>query len=583
MFLCAGWGIDSAVSGDRVVRNVEVAGVPIGGLDRDDVLAAAVQLDKELGAQQVVVMVGDDSIESTAADLGARVDAAALADAAFDARRGGFILAQPFRWAGTFFSTDTIDVPYTVDETIADEATATLIDTMLSTPIEPQFDVSATAISVIPGAEGATIADGELATALQAALEGGAPYKIELTPLPLLPDNDNETLNKIAEDATAATSNGRVFEVLDQTVTVEPAQLRSWVALTGLDTGTPDWELNEVLVMKDLATLFSNLGSADERARFDVVGGKPVIIPPSSSIVCCESDSPQIIRAALMGDTTANIVLQPDASDGAEAIAELEKLGIIEEVSTFTTKHNCCENRVTNIQRMADIVRGHVVKPGEQFSLNGFVGRRTLENGFLPAGAIADGVIEAQVGGGVSQFTTTIFNAVFFAGLHFDSYQSHSIYFSRYPYGREATVSFPAPDFKFTNDTEYGILIWPTYTDTSITVTLYSTKHITVEDIGRAESSQGSCTRVTTSRQLTYEDGTVKKDSVFAVYRPGEGLDCNGNPTKAATTTTLVPEPTTTIAEAEPTTTTPTTAAPTTAPATTTTTAETTTTTTSGG
>ncbi len=577
MLLCAGWGIDSAVSGDRVVRNVEVEGVAIGGLDRDDVLAAATQLNENLGAQQVVVTVGDESIESTASDLGAMVDSDALADAAFDARRGGFILAQPFRWAGTFFSTATIDVPYTVDETIADEATSTLIDTMLSTPIEPQFDVTPTAISVIPGAEGATIADGELAIALQAALDAGAPYEIELTAIPLKPETETETLDQIAADATAATSTSRVFEVLDQTATVEPAQLRSWVALVGLDAGTPTWELNEVLVMNDLAELFSNLGSADQRAHFDVVDGKPVIIPPSSGVVCCESDSPQIIQAALAGNAESNIVLQPDTSDGAEAIAELEKLGIIEEVSTFTTKHNCCENRVTNIQRMADIVRGHVVKPGEQFSLNGFVGRRTLDNGFLPAGAIADGVIEAQVGGGVSQFTTTIFNAVFFAGLQFDDYQSHSIYFSRYPYGREATVSFPAPDFKFTNNTEYGILIWPTYTDSSITVTFYSTKHITVEDIGRVESSQASCTRVTTSRQMTYQDGTVKKDSVFAVYRPGEGLDCNGNPTKSATTTTLAPEPTTTTAETVATTT-PTTAAPTTAPATTTTTpAETTT------
>lgn len=581
MLLCAGWGIDSAVSGDRVVRNVEVEGIAIGGLDRDDVLAAATQLNEKLGAQLVVVTIGDESIESTASDLGAMVDSAAMADAAFDARRGGFILAQPFRWAGTFFSTATIDVPYTVDETIADEATSTLIDTMLSVPIEPQFDVTPTAISVIPGAEGATIADGELATALQAALDAGAPYEIELTAIPLKPETETETLDQIAADATAATSTSRVFEVLDQTATVEPAQLRSWVALVGIDTGTPTWELNEVLVMNDLAALFSNLGSADQRARFDVVDGKPVIIPPSSGVVCCESDSPQIIQAALAGNAESNIVLQPDTSDGAEAIAELEKLGIIEEVSTFTTKHNCCENRVTNIQRMADIVRGHVVKPGEQFSLNGFVGRRTLDNGFLPAGAIADGVIEAQVGGGVSQFTTTIFNAVFFAGLHFDAYQSHSIYFSRYPYGREATVSFPAPDFKFTNNTEYGILIWPTYTDTSITVTFYSTKHITVEDIGRVESSQASCTRVTTTRQMTYQDGTVKKDSVFAVYRPGEGLDCNGNPTKAATTTTLAEEPTTTTAETVETTT-PTTAAPTTAPATTTT-APAETTTSSGG
>ena len=173
--------------------------------------------------------------------------------------------------------------------------------------------------------------------------------------------------------------------------------------------------------------------------------------------------------------------------------------------------------------------------------LNGLVGERTQAKGFVPAGAIAQGVLEDQVGGGVSQFTTTIFNAAFFAGMELVEYQSHSLYFSRYPRGREATVSWPKPDFKFRNDTPYGILIWPSYNDTSISVTFYSTKNITVEDLGRRESAQGACTRVATTRQRTWPDGRTETDTVFALYRPSEGLDCNGNPTKPTTTT--VPPP----------------------------------------
>ena len=52
------------------------------------------------------------------------------------------------------------------------------------------------------------------------------------------------------------------------------------------------------------------------------------------------------------------------------------------------------------------------------------------------------------VGGGISQFATTLFNAAFFAGLDIPEYQSHSIYITRYPYGREATLSYPAPDLE---------------------------------------------------------------------------------------------------------------------------------------
>src|SRR5690606_29940826 len=135
------------------------------------------------------------------------------------------------------------------------------------------------------------------------------------------------------------------------------------------------------------------------------------------------------------------------------------------------------------------------------------------------------------VGGGVSQFATTLFNAAFFAGFDFLDYQSHSIYFSRYPYGREATISWPAPDLVIENTTDYPALIWPTYTDTSITVSIYSTKSVQVEDVGQEVSPARQCTRVDTHRLRTYDDGRQVEDSVFATYRPGEGFDCNGNPT----------------------------------------------------
>ena len=83
------------------------------------------------------------------------------------------------------------------------------------------------------------------------------------------------------------------------------------------------------------------------------------------------------------------------------------------------------------------------------------------------------------------------------------------------------------------NTTDYGILVWTEYTATSITVTFYSTKHIDVEAGELTSSPQGAaCTRWTTPRTRTYPDGTVVEDSVFAVYRPGEGFDCNGNSTR---------------------------------------------------
>jgi len=167
-----------------------------------------------------------------------------------------------------------------------------------------------------------------------------------------------------------------------------------------------------------------------------------------------------------------------------------------------------------------------VIRPGERFSVNEYVGRRTRENGFVAAGVIYNGEFSEDVGGGVSQFATTLFNAALFAGLDFGEYQSHSLYISRYPRGHEATISYPHPDLQIVNDSEYGVLIWPEYTDSSITVRLYSTRHIDVAIGDPRSSPQGNCTRWTTPRTRTYPDGRAVQDTVAAVYRPAEGVRC---------------------------------------------------------
>lgn len=83
-------------------------------------------------------------------------------------------------------------------------------------------------------------------------------------------------------------------------------------------------------------------------------------------------------------------------------------------------------------------------------------------------------------------------------------------------------MGYEHPDLQFTNDTPHGILIWTSYTDTSITVTLYSTQHAYGQQTGQSTSHSGGCTSVTTERTITYPDGRTETDTVRARYRdPG--------------------------------------------------------------
>ena len=111
--------------------------------------------------------------------------------------------------------------------------------------------------------------------------------------------------------------------------------------------------------------------------------------------------------------------------------------------------------------------------PGGTFSFNERVGERTVERGFRPAPVIIRDEYEEDVGGGVSQVGTTVFNAAWEAGVKILERNPHSLYISRYQLGRDATVNYPDLDMRFLNDTPNWILVAASWDGAGITVSLY--------------------------------------------------------------------------------------------------------------
>ncbi|MHB9148817.1 MAG: VanW family protein [Thermoleophilia bacterium] len=143
------------------------------------------------------------------------------------------------------------------------------------------------------------------------------------------------------------------------------------------------------------------------------------------------------------------------------------------EIASFTTYFSPTSlARVNNIRQVAQILDGYVVRPGETFSFNRAVGPRTRAAGFDEAPVIRDGVLTPGVGGGICQVSTTLFNAVFFAGLPVVERKPHSFYIDHYPVGRDATVSYGATDLRFRNDSDTVILLSISTSPRSVTVSL---------------------------------------------------------------------------------------------------------------
>ena len=160
---------------------------------------------------------------------------------------------------------------------------------------------------------------------------------------------------------------------------------------------------------------------------------------------------------------------------------------------------------------------GTIILPGKSFSLNRALGKRTVEKGFVAAPQIFDGRLEDAVGGGISQFATTLYNAAFFAGVKLVAHQAHQFYISRYPMGREATVWWGGPELIFRNNWPAAILMKVSASDSAITVRFYSRK------FGRrVETKTGKPYAYTSPRTIRTLNSSLPAGTTSTVQSAGE-------------------------------------------------------------
>ena len=129
-------------------------------------------------------------------------------------------------------------------------------------------------------------------------------------------------------------------------------------------------------------------------------------------------------------------------------------------LGTFTTRYDASnKNRSNNISLASEKIDGTVIMPGETFSYNQTVGKRTIDAGYKEAGAYAGGKVVQEVGGGICQVSSTLYNAVLYANLEIVDRSNHYFETSYVDPGRDATVSWGSVDFKFKNNRKYPIKI----------------------------------------------------------------------------------------------------------------------------
>jgi vancomycin resistance protein YoaR len=232
------------------------------------------------------------------------------------------------------------------------------------------------------------------------------------------------------------------------------------------------------------------VGGAPVDATVALVDGRPQVVPAKPGVTYDEEQiAGSFLELVAASGDQRTLAVDAKVARPDFTTKEARALQIKERVSSFTTYYPHAEYRNVNLGRAAEIIDGYVLKPGETFSLNDTVGERTEANGFTEGYVISDGILVSDLGGGVSQMATTLFNGMFFAGLEDVEHKPHSFYIDRYPVGREATVAWPTVDLRFRNDTDHGVLIQTVHTPSSfsnqgaITVRMWSTKVWDVESV----------------------------------------------------------------------------------------------------
>jgi vancomycin resistance protein YoaR len=227
-----------------------------------------------------------------------------------------------------------------------------------------------------------------------------------------------------------------------------------------------------------------------------------------------EKDINSLINGDLTGDAEVQAPVDVlEASVTAEALSKINT-----KISSFsTTFSGSTENRVTNISLATGSISGKVFMPGDSFSFNDIVGKRTAAKGYKEAPVIVNNKLDSGLGGGICQVSTTLYNAVMRANINATERTHHSLPSHYVGLGLDATVDFGRLDYKFVNTLQTPIYIEGYTAGKTLIFNIYSDKSLankTYELVSETyDTTKANIKYINDSNMYEGETETVQKAS----------------------------------------------------------------------
>lgn len=522
VMILGGWmGASAVASAGQVAGGTVVGGVPVHGLTADELVSRLAPAARALDRRPLTLVVGDREWQRSAESLGIFMDLRASAEAALLSGRSNSFIFIMRNFGGGRQSLEWVP---RVDEARFAAALAELEGLVKSEASNGDFSVSGATVNVKPPTKGYALqAESARKVLVKAALRPSDGDRVKLPVDVTDPQVTVKQLERVKLQAESILKapipfvhEGNVFQVAADKIA--PALKVKLVEGGGAGGNDLVLEADPEVLKEKIVAASPTVNRPAKDASFGFSGDK-VVVQPSQNGATIDAGSAAAALVKLAGDerkpiALSTVVQPPDLTTEAAG-----KLGINQRISQYTTAFDARNApRVGNIDRMASAIDGTVLKPGEIFSLNGTTGARTVANGYQEAGILVDGELVPGIGGGVCQVATTLFNAVYTAGLDVVERSNHSLFVSSYPTGKDAMVNFGVQDLKFKNDTQFGMLLRARVSARELTVSIYSSP------LGRTITESTSPQTNPKVPQVKYvDDPTLAKgvEVVTAEGKPG--------------------------------------------------------------
>ncbi|MGN6060768.1 VanW family protein [Corynebacterium striatum] len=516
----------------KVPRATSVGGVDISSMERTP---AVEKLERELGdveTKPVNVTSGEKSSQLVPAESGLTLNYQKAVDGIPDASYNPVTRLFSFVKA-----TKEIPVAVDIDDTALDGALERVKNELSFAPKDGMLELNNGQLKVTKPVLGQTVEPDDLKNSITENWLD--PAGVEVEPVEVEP--------AINDDAIEAMRTGDVAKALDNPLTINgennvAGTLRKDEIAQFVSIEAKDAKLELKVDTPKAQQLFEErMDGAQvpgQNAKISFSGDKMNVTPSvDGSIIDWEKTLKDFDKRVKGDERTWDADYKPDPAEYTTEMAE--KATFNDTVSEFSTGGFSGASG-ENIRRVAAQVDGAVVNPGETFSLNGYTGPRGTAQGYVESGIIINGHSGTAVGGGISQFATTLYNAAYFAGFEDVAHTPHSYYISRYPAGREATVYEGSIDLQFKNTTNTPVRIETSFGGGKITVRFKGVKTYNVESVNNGRWATTQPTRMSVGENCSPSSGAPG----FTTSDTRIIKDLSGREVSRETTTTVYdPQP----------------------------------------